>query len=148
MSSVKSTSAEAKAKGGGKSPGNGKAARGEQRRETRAGKGAGAEEKGSVYREVETSGGRRATAIFEVEDVYLHIPTELSAAGFELKIAGTVMVTDRVSALHVCMCACRCAHVRASRNGTASSDLLPVCLHVTDWSVDHALSDSVMRLQT
>ena len=105
MSSVKSTSAEAKAKGGGRRPDSGKA---EPRRETRAGKGAGAEEKGSVYREVETSGGRRAMAIFEVGEVYIHIPTELSAAGFELKRAGTVMVTDRVSQVDVCMCAHAC----------------------------------------
>ena len=61
------------------------------------------EEKGGkvVFRAVETSGGRPAMALFEAGEVYVYIPAELSAAGFELKIAGTVMITDRVRRLIV-----------------------------------------------
>lgn len=58
------------------------------------------ETKNSVYREVETSTGRKAIMVYRVHEVYVHIPPELSAAGFELKIAGTVVITDQV------LCSC------------------------------------------
>jgi hypothetical protein len=32
--------------------------------------------------------------VYVVNEVYIYIPTELSAAGFELKIAGSVKVKD------------------------------------------------------
>ena len=32
--------------------------------------------------------------VHEVNEVYIYIPTELSAAGFELKIAGSVKIKD------------------------------------------------------
>ena len=35
--------------------------------------------------------------VYEVNEVYVYIPAELSAAGFELKIAGSVNITDKVS---------------------------------------------------
>lgn len=54
------------------------------------------ETKNSVYYEVETSTGRKAIMVYRVHEVYVHIPPELSAAGFELKIAGTVVITDQV----------------------------------------------------
>lgn len=49
-----------------------------------------------VFYEVETSTGRKAIVVYRVHEVYVHIPPELSAAGFELKIAGTVIITDQV----------------------------------------------------
>lgn len=55
------------------------------------------EVKNKVYYEVETSTGRKAIVVYRVHEVYVHIPPELSAAGFELKIGGTVVVTDQVS---------------------------------------------------
>ena len=59
------------------------------------------ETKNSVYYEVETSTGRKAIVVYRVHEVYVHIPPELSAAGFELKIAGTVVITDQVSAVQL-----------------------------------------------
>ena len=35
--------------------------------------------------------------VYEVNEVYLYIPAELCAAGFELKIAGVVRIVDKVS---------------------------------------------------
>ena len=49
-----------------------------------------------VHYEVETSSGRTGVVVYEVHEVYVHIPAELSAAGFELKIGGIVRITDRV----------------------------------------------------
>lgn len=54
------------------------------------------ETKNKVYYEVETSTGRKVIVVYRVHEVYVHIPPELSAAGFELKIAGTVTITDQV----------------------------------------------------
>ena len=54
------------------------------------------EAKNRVYYEVETSTGRKAIVVYRVHEVYVHIPPELSAAGFELKIGGTVVITDQV----------------------------------------------------
>ena len=54
------------------------------------------EAKNRVYYEVETSTGRTAIVVYRVHEVYVHIPPELSAAGFELKIGGTVVITDQV----------------------------------------------------
>ena len=34
--------------------------------------------------------------VYVVSEVYIYIPAELSAAGFELKIAGSVKITDHV----------------------------------------------------
>ena len=33
---------------------------------------------------------------FQVNEVYIYIPAELSAAGFELKIAGSVRISEKV----------------------------------------------------
>ena len=60
------------------------------------------ETKNKVYYEVETFTGRKAIVVYRVHEVYVHIPPELSAAGFELKIAGTVVITDQV--LHLLSC--------------------------------------------
>ena len=54
------------------------------------------ETKNSVYCEVETSMVRKAIMVYRVHEVYVHIPPELCAAGFELKIVGTVVITDQV----------------------------------------------------
>ena len=54
------------------------------------------ETKNRVYYEVETSTGRKAIVVYRVHEVYVHIPPELSAAGFELKICGTVIIIDQV----------------------------------------------------
>ena len=35
--------------------------------------------------------------VYEVNEVYVYIPAELSAAGFELKIAGSVRIIDKVN---------------------------------------------------
>ncbi len=51
---------------------------------------------GAVHYDVETSGGGRGIVVYEVKEVYIYIPAELSAAGFELKIAGCVSITDKV----------------------------------------------------
>lgn len=37
-------------------------------------------------------------ATYEVDEVYLHIPAELSAANVELKIKGAVRLVDKVCA--------------------------------------------------
>ena len=39
-----------------------------------------------VHYEVETSSGKTGVVVYEVHEVYVYIPAELSAAGFELKI--------------------------------------------------------------
>ena len=49
----------------------------------------------SVRYEVETSLGR-GIVVYEVGEVFIYIPAELSAAGFELKITGRVRITDQV----------------------------------------------------
>ena len=49
-----------------------------------------------VHYEVETSSGKTGVVVYEVHEVYVYIPAELSAAGFELKIGGIVRITDRV----------------------------------------------------
>ena len=49
-----------------------------------------------MYYEVETSSGNKGVVVYEVHEVYVYIPAELSAAGFELKISGTVRITDKV----------------------------------------------------
>ena len=54
------------------------------------------ETKNKAYYEAETSTGRKAIVVYRVHEVYVHIPPELSAAGFELKICGTVVITDQV----------------------------------------------------
>ncbi len=54
-------------------------------------------ESGVVHYDVETSAGGRGIVVYEVNEVYVYIPAELSAAGFELKIAGCVRITDKVS---------------------------------------------------
>ena len=51
----------------------------------------------SKEREQDIDGGRRGIVVHEVEEVYIYIPAEISAAGFELKIAGVVRVEDKVS---------------------------------------------------
>ena len=51
----------------------------------------------SKEREQDSDGGRRGVVVHEVEEVYIYIPAEISAAGFELKIAGVVRVEDKVS---------------------------------------------------
>ena len=51
----------------------------------------------SKDREQDSDGGRRGIVVHEVEEVYIYIPAEISAAGFELKIAGVVRVEDKVS---------------------------------------------------
>ena len=51
----------------------------------------------TVHYEVETSTGGKGIVVYEVNEVYVYIPAELSAAGFELKIAGSVNITDKVS---------------------------------------------------
>ena len=51
---------------------------------------------GSVRYEVETSMGGRGIVVHEVNEVYIYIPAELSAAGFEIKIGGAVRITDKV----------------------------------------------------
>lgn len=37
--------------------------------------------------------------VHAVDEVYIYIPAELSAAGFEIKIAGSVRIVDKVSLL-------------------------------------------------
>ena len=49
----------------------------------------------TVHYEVETSIGR-GIAVYEVGEVFIYIPAELSAAGFELKITGRVRIADQV----------------------------------------------------
>ncbi len=49
----------------------------------------------TVHYEVETSLGR-GIVVYDVGEVFIYIPAELSAAGFELKIAGRVRITDQV----------------------------------------------------
>lgn len=51
---------------------------------------------GQVYYEVETSSGNTGVVVYEVHEVYVYIPAELSAAGVELKIGGTVRIIDKV----------------------------------------------------
>ncbi len=51
---------------------------------------------GQVHYEIETSGGKPGVVVYEVYEVYVYIPAELSAAGFELKIGGVVRITDKV----------------------------------------------------
>lgn len=58
---------------------------------------------GQVHYEIETSSGGRGVVVYEVHEVYVYIPPELSAAGFELKIGGVIRITDRVCA---CVCVC------------------------------------------
>ena len=65
-------------------------------------------EGGSVYYEVETSTGNKGIVVHEVGEVYIYIPAELSAAGFELKIAGSVRVIDKVSELDMCCSVVTC----------------------------------------
>lgn len=49
------------------------------------------------YKQVRASqGGDKKIVVYSVNEVYIYIPAELSAAGFELKIAGSVQVTDKV----------------------------------------------------
>ena len=38
----------------------------------------------------------REVLVYRVDEVYIYIPAELSAAGFELKIAGSVKIADKV----------------------------------------------------
>lgn len=52
---------------------------------------------GQVHYEVETSTGKPGTVVYEVHEVYVCIPAELSAAGFEIKIMGMIRITERVS---------------------------------------------------
>lgn len=54
--------------------------------------------KGADQKEQETSfGGEDAsTVVHEVDEVYVYIPPELSAAGVELKIVGSVRVINKV----------------------------------------------------
>ena len=53
----------------------------------------------SKEREQEINVGRRGIVVHEVEEVYIYIPAEISAAGFELQIGGVVRVEDRVSCI-------------------------------------------------
>ncbi len=55
---------------------------------------------GQVHYEIETSGGQPGVVVYEVHEVYIYIPAELSAAGFELKICGVVRITDKVHILN------------------------------------------------
>ncbi len=41
--------------------------------------------------------GDQGILVHEVSEVYIYIPEECSAAGFELKIAGSVKIADKVS---------------------------------------------------
>ena len=52
---------------------------------------------GVVHYEVDTSIWGRGIVVYEVNEVYVYIPAELSAAGFELKIAGCVRIADKAS---------------------------------------------------
>jgi len=48
----------------------------------------------------QTSGGgsgRRGVVVHEVEEVFIYIPAEISAAGVELKIGGIVRIEKKVS---------------------------------------------------
>ena len=38
--------------------------------------------------------------VYVVSEVYIYIPTELSAAGFELKIAGSIKIKDSKVGVH------------------------------------------------
>ena len=38
----------------------------------------------------------KGIVVYTVNEVYIYIPAEHSAAGFELKIAGSVKITDKV----------------------------------------------------
>lgn len=42
-------------------------------------------------------GGRRGVVVHEVEEVFIYIPAEISAAGVELKIGGIVRIEKKVS---------------------------------------------------
>lgn len=44
----------------------------------------------------ELPGSARGIIVYVVNEVYLYIPAEVSAAGFELKIAGSIRITDKV----------------------------------------------------
>ena len=44
-----------------------------------------------------------ASTVHEVGEVYVYIPPELSAAGVELKILGSVRVINKVWQLAICM---------------------------------------------
>lgn len=44
----------------------------------------------------EPPGNSRGVIVYVVNEVYLYIPAEVSAAGFELKIAGSIRITDKV----------------------------------------------------
>ena len=57
----------------------------------RAGAGQGGEGGGLV--------GEKRIVVYAVDEVYIYIPPELSAAGFELKISGSVQITDKVQQL-------------------------------------------------
>lgn len=39
---------------------------------------------------------RKKITVHVVNEVYIYIPAELSAAGFEIKIAGSLNITDEV----------------------------------------------------
>lgn len=54
-----------------------------------------------MFYEVETSNGDRGVVVYEVGEVYVYIPAEQSAAGFELKISGTVRITDKVCIFNI-----------------------------------------------
>ena len=47
-------------------------------------------------KEPEGSPREEGILVYEVDEVYIYIPAELSAAGFELKIGGSVRITDKV----------------------------------------------------
>ena len=51
---------------------------------------------GSVYR---TDGD--GVLVYEVKQVYIYIPSELSATGFELKIAGLVRIVRKVGGVYI-----------------------------------------------
>ena len=42
--------------------------------------------------------------VYEVRQVFLYIPSELSATGFELKIAGVVKVVKKVRHVNIIKC--------------------------------------------
>ena len=42
-------------------------------------------------------GGSGEVLVHSVNEVYIYIPAELSAAGYELKIKGSVKIVDKVS---------------------------------------------------
>ena len=74
-------------------------------------------EKGARYKQAPASssrgaGDKKIIVVFALGEVYIYIPAELSAAGFELKIAGSVQLTDKVRGAERVMVVLWCATFR------------------------------------